>query len=71
MLDVVDSFRDRMVFKIVTFRKLYPNNKPHVALRTHNAMYRALARGAIPEAASELMRNLGDISKYLMKRRLI
>jgi len=71
MLDVIDLFRDRMMFKIVTFRKLYPNNRPHIALRTHDAMYRALARGDIPGAATELMRNLGAISKYLMKSRLI
>jgi len=71
MLDVIDLFRDRMVFKIVTYRKTHPNTKPHVALRTHNAMYQALAEDNISEAASELMRNLGAISKHLMKNRLI
>lgn len=71
MLDVVDLFRGRMMFKIIAYRKTHPGTKPHVALRTHTSMHRALAAGNISEAAAELMRNLSAISKYLMENRLI
>ena len=71
MLDILDQYRDRIIFKIVTYRKAHPESKPLVSLRTNSEIYQALADGNIPKAMSELSRNLAIVSRNFMKDRRI
>ncbi len=65
MLEVLAQFRDKMLCKILNYRKAHPDHKPNLSRNRNEKIYEALADGNIGEAQAELLHTMTNIRDYL------
>ena len=55
MLGVLEQTRGKILFKMISYRKQYPQHKPHKSLEANRRAYEALAKGDLTEAKAAVL----------------
>ncbi|THF74719.1 GntR family transcriptional regulator [Cohnella fermenti] len=55
MMKVLSQIRGKYMFKMVSFRKMYPQYKPHKSQESNRLIYEALSRGDLATAKSAVL----------------
>jgi DNA-binding GntR family transcriptional regulator len=65
MVDVVVQFRDKMLCKVLNFRKDYPDHKPKLLRNRNEKIYEALSVGNVSRAQRELLHTMINVRDFL------
>lgn len=66
MLNVLNQLRGKILFKMISYRKLYPQHKPHHSLEANRMAYDALARGDMEAAKAAVLKIFTDTYESLI-----
>lgn len=65
MLEMLAQFRDKMLCKVLNFRKAHQAHKPRLLRNRNERVYEALANGDLGKAQAELLRIMGNERDFL------
>lgn len=71
MLGVVEQTRGKILFKMISYRKQYPQHKPHKSLESNRKAYEALERGDLEEAKAAVLENYTATYEQLVMNGII
>jgi DNA-binding GntR family transcriptional regulator len=71
MLAILAAYRDKILCRILSYRRLHPEERPSLSKTTNERIFRAIERGDVEAARRELTANLEAIYERLLVERRI